>query len=95
MTIFSHNKSMFLLIFIIFSFTNIVQCDFVCKECQKLANDLLSIPESNMTYTTIENELNQICNQTLSGNPFLLHKCENIVKGFVGDLEYLGMFRKL
>lgn len=88
------NKNIFILFLFIFISLQSVHGDFVCKECQKLANDLLAIPESNMTYGIIENGLNDICNQTLSGNPFLLRKCENIVKDIVGDLQYLGTFRE-
>ena len=66
--------------------------DFVCKQCQVLANDLLKIPESNQTYELIDQELTKICQNLLSSNPIAERECERIVDNLVADLQNLGLF---
>jgi len=66
--------------------------DFVCKQCQVLANDLLKVPEANQTYELIDQELTKICQNLLSSNPLAEKECERIVDNLVADLQNLGLF---
>mmetsp|Transcript_18328 Transcript_18328/g.70799 ORF Transcript_18328/g.70799 Transcript_18328/m.70799 type:complete len:531 (+) Transcript_18328:49-1641(+) len=70
---------------------NVAEATFVCKECEKLANDILSTVESEQTYETLTEDLENICTTVLGAKP-LQDLCIDAVDGIVEALQFTGQF---
>ena len=84
--------SLFVSFCLLFIILEGVESTPMCKECQKLANDLLYEVEANSTYEWIASELENICESVLSGNPILIKECKKIAVDLAKDLEGVGIF---
>jgi len=71
---------------------SVVKGDFICKECQKLANELLADVEASQSYEEIAQALDAICDNVLESHPVLRKECKSIVGSLVDDLANLGVF---
>ena len=68
------------------------EATFVCKECEKLANDILAVAENNSTFATLRTDLENICTTVLDFKP-AQELCIEAVDGIINDLQYTGQFR--
>lgn len=66
----------------------------MCKECEKLANDLLrTVDNTTDTYEWLDAELQKICEGVLSSNPVLLRECKKLASDVASQISYVGVFR--